>query len=239
MKEINPQQRTIQQNKKCENCGVMFKKNRKFSSKQWVAAKYCSMECSGNKRLGTTHSLITRQKLSNAHKGTSKPWAGYYERTDKHKKEISERAIKFFSTERGLAQKQKLLLAHSGRKNSPEAIENMKMAQSLLTTYKGGEKTRKARKAFSQRMREFNKRANGGNYTLKQWEALKLVFQKTCPACFRSEPEINLTIDHIIPLSIGGNNGFDNIQPLCNSCNSKKHTKVIRYEPKTKNVAAK
>lgn len=33
------------------------------------------------------------------------------------------------------------------------------------------------------------------------------------------------TIDHIIPISRGGTNALDNLQPMCVSCNSKKSNK--------------
>ena len=38
-----------------------------------------------------------------------------------------------------------------------------------------------------------------------------------------------LTMDHVIPLILGGNNTIENIQPLCGNCNSKKGIKVVDY----------
>jgi 5-methylcytosine-specific restriction endonuclease McrA len=36
-------------------------------------------------------------------------------------------------------------------------------------------------------------------------------------------------MDHIKPLSKGGEHVYDNIQPLCHSCNSAKGVREIRY----------
>ena len=68
------------------------------------------------------------------------------------------------------------------------------------------------------RRRALLKRARG-KYTLKEWlEVCKKVNWK-CVIC---KEEKKLTIDHIIPLSKGGTNYINNIQPLCKSCNSRK-----------------
>lgn len=69
-----------------------------------------------------------------------------------------------------------------------------------------------------------------GSFTVGEWENLKKQYGFRCPSCLKIEPEIKLSIDHIIPLSLGGSNYIENIQPLCVPCNVKKHTKIIKYE---------
>lgn len=82
---------------------------------------------------------------------------------------------------------------------------------------------------FQNRQRKFRKNHNGGSHTLREWKDLKEKYNFTCPCCYKSEPNIKLTEDHIIPLIKGGGNSIDNIQPLCHSCNSKKGEKEIIY----------
>lgn len=68
-----------------------------------------------------------------------------------------------------------------------------------------------------------------GQHTIKQWQALKLKYNYLCLCCKKQEPFIKLAADHIVPLSIGGSNDISNIQPLCKSCNSRKHIQIINY----------
>lgn len=72
-------------------------------------------------------------------------------------------------------------------------------------------------------------RGNGGKVTAQEWQALKEFYGFTCLRCGRKEPEIKLTLDHVLPLVAGGKNTIDNAQCLCLSCNSSKGAKHIDY----------
>jgi 5-methylcytosine-specific restriction endonuclease McrA len=68
-----------------------------------------------------------------------------------------------------------------------------------------------------------------GSHTDEEWQNLKAFYNFKCLRCGKQEPEIKLTRDHVIPLTQGGNDSIDNIQPLCAQCNSKKNQKLIDY----------
>lgn len=77
--------------------------------------------------------------------------------------------------------------------------------------------------------RRARKKGNGGIITAQEWQALKKHYNDTCLCCKRREPEIKLTLDHVMPLVLGGKNIIKNAQPLCGSCNSRKNKKNIDY----------
>lgn len=70
-----------------------------------------------------------------------------------------------------------------------------------------------------------------GSYTAAEWRDLKAHYGHHCLMCGRQEPAIRLTVDHVIPPALGGTNRIDNIQPLCKSCNSKKHRGIVDLRP--------
>jgi 5-methylcytosine-specific restriction endonuclease McrA len=70
-------------------------------------------------------------------------------------------------------------------------------------------------------------KGNGGKVTAKEWKDLCNQYENKCLCCGCANLE--LTLDHVIPLSLGGENSINNAQPLCRSCNSKKFTKIIDY----------
>ena len=71
-------------------------------------------------------------------------------------------------------------------------------------------------------------RGTGGVVTDKEWEDIKALYGPACLCCREVKP---LTMDHVIPISVGGQHAAENIQPLCLSCNSRKKDKTIDYRP--------
>lgn len=62
----------------------------------------------------------------------------------------------------------------------------------------------------------------GGSLTGAQWTRILEAFSYTCAYCGATE---DLTVDHFIPLYLGGKTEFGNIVPACYSCNSSKQHK--------------
>ena len=48
-----------------------------------------------------------------------------------------------------------------------------------------------------------------------------------CHICWRPLRGSDTHIDHIVPLSRGGGHARANIAPICRSCNSRKHTRLL------------
>lgn len=79
------------------------------------------------------------------------------------------------------------------------------------------------------RARKLLERGASGHHGERQWQALKRKHDYTCLCCGKREPEIELTRDHILPLTQGGSDGIENIQPLCRSCNSSKGASYVDF----------
>lgn len=63
--------------------------------------------------------------------------------------------------------------------------------------------------------------ATRNDLTTAQWKAIKRHYGYRCVYCGRKMQR--LTIDHIIPISKGGENTFTNVVPACRTCNNRKY----------------
>lgn len=69
-----------------------------------------------------------------------------------------------------------------------------------------------------------------GSFSSSEWLELVNKYNGCCVACKQLPTENNpLTMDHVIPIALGGSNYIANIQPLCFTCNCRKHTRVVDY----------
>lgn len=80
-------------------------------------------------------------------------------------------------------------------------------------------------KAIGERYRSLKAQAEG-DFTYDEWLLLCSLYDY---ACLRCRINLPLTIDHVIPLSKGGDNWITNIQPLCKRCNSAKNSRTEDY----------
>ncbi len=158
----------------------------------------------------------TRIKLSLAGKGRIL--------SKEHKEKLSKLRKGIIFTEE---HKRKISLGKKGFHPKTEFKKGQNIGKKNHS-WKGGI-TNYERKLYLNRKRRVRKLGNGGTHMQGEWEFLKIQYNFTCPNCKKQEPEIKLTEDHIIPLSRGGSDNIENIQPLCKSCNCKKHNKIINF----------
>lgn len=77
---------------------------------------------------------------------------------------------------------------------------------------------------YSQKRRA--QKSLGRGVTVKEWLSVLEFYEHRCLCCGF---EGKMTMDHVVPLSLGGRHEVENIQPLCHSCNSRKGARHVDY----------
>jgi len=80
---------------------------------------------------------------------------------------------------------------------------------------------------WNARIQDYKRKKAVGTFSLNEWNLLKRKYNYRCAKCKKRK---KLTVDHKIPLSKGGTNWIDNIQPLCMQCNCSKGNKLMPAE---------
>jgi len=117
--------------------------------------------------------------------------------------------------------------AHPDARKKSSARYSRLNAAKISQTRKLWRLTHPDRHAAHENKRRALKAGVDGSYSKYEWLVLCQRYQYRCLCCRRDD--VKLTVDHVIPLTRGGSNNIDNIQPLCGLCNSKKATAVIDY----------
>jgi len=92
---------------------------------------------------------------------------------------------------------------------------------------------RRQRERFPEKVRLNNEKRRArekgalGTITAKEWKELLDKYEHKCLCCRRND--VKLTLDHVLPLALGGTHTIDNAQCLCSRCNSKKGARYIDY----------
>lgn len=202
--------------KHCLTCNVILVKTRTTSVAYFVNHKnYCSIPCSNKNRIV---SEATKKKHSEDALRLGLRPPSFLELTLEKQKLVRKKLAQYPSPFLGRTH-----TAEAKRKNS-DAHRGSKSP-----TWKGGITFAKNYKRFN-KMKYLNRKYNSPcRHSKVEWEELKLKYNFMCLCCKQQEPFVKLTEDHIIPLSTGGTDGIENIQPLCQSCNSRKWTSVTDF----------
>lgn len=132
--------------------------------------------------------------------------------------------------------------ARQYRADNPQAVIEIRARSYEKHADKNRERSRQYRKAnpeqhkLSRHNYMAKRRENGGTFSYQEWVDLKAEHDHRCLRCGKQESDIKLSVDHIIPISLGGKHEKDNIQPLCVSCNARKRTKIVDYRPASATV---
>ena len=195
----------------CNYCGKEFQEAH-FNQ------RLCSPEC---KRKAIRRAK-NKYKKTEKGKATNERWINSEKRKENERRYMQKPRRKKLAVQ---AQKRYL-------DNSPEAREKKRIRdKEYARTEHGRETNRRAQERYRntengrlvRKITKARRRNAPGNFTPEEWMAKLEKCGNACVNCGATE---NIEIDHIIPISAGGENTIDNVQPLCRHCNATKGASI-------------
>ncbi len=114
------------------------------------------------------------------------------------------------------------------RKAHPEKVREWSRDWQRRNPEKKRESVRRAnaKNPAAKAARQLKRRGllRGPGMSSAEWRQLVASYSGLCAYCSGGGP---LEIEHIVPVSRGGEHGPDNIVPACRSCNSRKHARPL------------
>ena len=109
----------------------------------------------------------------------------------------------------------------------PDRLEDCSTPALRAAWQRAQKRTGKPSLPTSPMVRLLTKRLKGKRYRMGRWaartaQALYDQSRDGCPICGVEIDALNMSVDHIVPVSKGGKNSLKNFQLLCQSCNSRK-----------------
>jgi len=185
--------------KECLFCHKDFVKPIYTSKKQWEKSRYCSIYCSSKSKENKKIAICD-----------------YCKKEFNTRPSHFKRKITHFCSQKCYSLYRKEILSFTEQPNYRGIRKEGDSKQIYHRNYCNTHKTNIAHLKARRYARE---KGAVGSHTLIEWNNLKILFNNKCAKCKERK---KLTKDHIIPLSKGGTDFIENIQPLCCNCNSKK-----------------
>ena len=153
-----------------------------------------------------------------------------YGYTKRYRKTLQGRASqkKYKQSQKGKKSYKKYYLKHTEKiKKCQEIYELSGKPAQNRKKYRCSEKGKMSNARGIAKRRSLTKNVIN-NLTLNQWQEILLLQENACNICNVSFDNVTATRDHIIPVSKGGGLTKENVQALCQCCNSSKGNKIMK-----------
>ncbi len=205
---------------KCDQCGAAFPARRRIDC-------YCSDACRETGTARKARERLKEWRMANHDRDLKSSTEWRKANPERAQAKVTE--WRKANPERAQAKVTEWHKANPEKRREHRAAWRKAHAEEIKASKAEWHKRDPNRGRMYQQTRRAKKAANGGSFTTSEWQSLKQHYEFRCLCCSQKEPYIELTIDHVVPVTQGGSNDISNIQPLCLICNLSKGTKTVDY----------